>query len=157
MFGLGALWPHGWFHQTAWTVLGAFGLILYLCPRNVFYLSTQLGNVKLLWPPLPTWPVALFAPCIVLQTAALMQILGFEAGAFSGALLAAGGILDAGLAEGTYDQRWHLLAVIMLNGGGWFQVATLYGWWSSPVWIGVFWSVVAAAAGMTAFAAVELI
>jgi len=158
MFGLGALWPHAALPTSyAWGVLGAFGVALYCCPRSVFYLTTKLGNVELLWPPLPTWPLILFVPGIILQTSGLVHLLGWEAGLAAGLLLAFGGILEAGLAEGTYDQRWHLLAVIMLNSGGWVQVASIYNWWSSSVFCGVAGAVVVGALTMTAGALNDLV
>jgi hypothetical protein len=163
MFGLGAGWPYSFLpaactsNAWAWGILAAFGVLAYVAPRDVFYWRPKLLNVQLLLPPLPTWVIALFVPAIAMQTFGLVHLLGWEVGLISAFLLAGGGLLEAGMAEGTYDQRWHLLAVIMLNGGGWMQVAQIHQWWGNGVFQAVGGSVLAATLLMTGGALIDLV
>lgn len=65
----------------------------------------------------------LFAFGVAGELAGLIHFFGPVLGTSITLLLAGGGLLEAGLAEGTYDQRWHLFAVVLLNAGGWLQVS----------------------------------
>lgn len=38
-----------------------------------------------------------------------------------------GGVLEGLVAESTFNQFWHLMAVVFLNAGGWLQVWLLWG------------------------------
>lgn len=133
MFGLGTLWPSTLPTAAAWGILGALAVALYFSPRDVWYARFAVGKVELLLPPLPVWPLVLFGAGALLQWLALTHFFGAPFGTAVTLLLAGGGLLEAGLAEGTYDQRWHLFAVVLLNAGGWLQVAALNNLWSNSV------------------------
>lgn len=143
MFGLGALWPSTLPTAAAWGILGVLAVALYFSPRDVWYARFGVGKVELLLPPLPVWPLALFGAGALLQWLALTHFFGAPFGTAVTLLLAGGGLLEAGLAEGTYDQRWHLFAVVLLNAGGWLQVAALNDLWSNSVFQGVAGAVLA--------------
>jgi hypothetical protein len=149
MVGLGALWPAAWPSTGAWALLGALGLATYLAPRNVFYGSFSLGGkVELLMPPLPVYPLVLFIGGVSLQLLGLCHLFGPGLGIGITALLSAGGLLEAGLAEGVYDQRWHMLALVLLNTGGLLQVVAVNNSWGSPAFQAVMAAVVLGVAVM---------
>jgi hypothetical protein len=111
-----------------WTTLitGAVVLWLYIAPRKtnplpIFFKPKKYDDDRPIFP-IPILILVSFIPLTIAYSAALIYLLGGWSALVPGVLVSglylAGGMAEGIGAEGTLNQWWHLLAVVLLNAGG---------------------------------------
>ncbi|KAK9804752.1 hypothetical protein WJX72_003534 [[Myrmecia] bisecta] len=107
----------------AW-IIGLTLLALYAAPRNwLFPMPAWLGPFFKGLLPAPIVVFVLFVVSIIPYTFAQARLIGVGWAVTYSLLNFAGGMVEAIAAEGTFNQFWHWLAVVLLNVGG---LLTLY-------------------------------
>ncbi|QMS92301.1 hypothetical protein HUN01_33680 [Nostoc edaphicum CCNP1411] len=105
-----------------WTVILIITILLwlYILPRDTKPFPKKLNGQDIF--PVPFLTFLSFIPLTLSFTASLIYLMGGWSALFPGLLVSAlylGGGLSEGLgAESTFNQWWHLLAVVLLNAGG---------------------------------------
>lgn len=126
---------HGWNDPIgALSLLTTASLFTWNCLGDKHQLVSKMFNKPSVIPiTLPgslwmTYAYALTGTFVYLPLANQIDDLGLKASLIlSQFVVAGGGIIEGALAESTYDQKWHLMAVLVICAGGLMQAWGLSG------------------------------